>query len=337
MNHLLKKMSTYRRVVIDTLGDLSTVRADEKSFPALQDNEILVKMEFTTLNPSDYYTTMGGYPSNTFPTIIGLEGSGTVTQAGSDAYAQSLLHKRVAVRGPGTWSEYITSSADEVFPLLDSTTFEQAANLIVNPMTVALFMEIIKAGNHKAIIQNAAASALGKMLIRWGKLEGIHVVNLVRRQEQVDVLSALGTDLILNTSEENWKAKASELLKSVGGATIGFDAIAGSGTNELMELLENGSTLYTYGRLSGEDCKTAPRQIMMLGKTLKGLWLMPWLASKTREQRVEVGNLVQSLLGPVFHTDHSKTIHLGTVKDALINYKNESATNNKILVRTAFD
>jgi hypothetical protein len=61
-----------------------------------------------------------------------------------------------------------------------------------------------------------------------------------------------------------------------------------------------------------------------------------WLQRKTREQRVEVGNLVQSLLAPVFSIEHSKTIHLGDLKDALLNFKNESATNNKILVRTTF-
>lgn len=330
-------MATYRRIVADTLGDLNSVRIEERSFPVLEDNQVLVKMEYTTLNPSDYYTIMGRYPSSTSPTIVGLEGSGIVTQAGSDAYAQSLLNTKVAVRGPGTWSEYIVVPSDEVFPLLDSTPLDQAANLIVNPMTVALFMEIIKNGGHKVVIQNAAASALGKMLIRWSKIEGIHLVNLVRRSEQVDVLTSLGTDLVINTSEENWKTKANELIKKLGGATIGFDAIAGNATNELLELLEPGSTAYTYGRLSGEDCRTSPAQIMMFGKTLKGLWLMPYLNKKTREERVEVGNLVQNLLGPVFFTEHSKTVNLGQIKDVLLNYASESATNNKILVKIAFE
>lgn len=328
-------MSTYRRIVIDTLGDLSTLRSDEKEFPVLEENQVLVKMENSTLNPSDYYSAMGGYLTSHSPTVLGIEGSGTVTQAGTGEYAQSLLNKRVAVNGPGTWSEYLLASADNVFPLLDSTSFEQAANLIVNPMTVALFMDLIQTGNHKVVVQNAAASALGKMFVKWGKIEGIHLVNLVRRDEQAAILSELGTNLIINTSEENWRTKASELVKSLGGATIGFDAIAGSATNDILALLENGSTVYNYGQLSGEDCKAAPRHLMA-GKCLKGLWLTPWLQRKTREQRVEVGNLVQSLLAPVFSIEHSKTIHLGDLKDALLNFKNESATNNKILVRTTF-
>lgn len=337
MNVLLKKMSTYRRVVVDTLGDLNTLRFEERSFPVLEDNQVLVKMEYTTLNPSDYYTIMGRYPSSTSPTIVGLEGSGVVTQAGSNAYAQSLLNSKVAVRGPGTWSEYIVVPSDEVFPLLDSTSLDQAANLIVNPMTVAMFMEIIKNGGHKVVVQNAAASALGKMFVRWCKIEGIHLVNLVRRSEQVDILRSLGTDLVINTAEENWKSKAKEMIKSLGGATIGFDAIAGIATNEVMELLEPGSTAYTYGRLSGEDCMTSPAQIMMFGKTLKGLWLMPYLNKKTKEQRIEVGNLVQNLLAPVFFTEHSRTVNLGQIKDVLLNYKNESATNNKTLIKVAFE
>jgi len=329
-------MSTYRRIVIDTLGDLSTFRSDHKEFPVLGENQVLVKMQYSTLNPSDYYSAMGSYIGSSSPTVLGIEGSGIVAQAGTGEYAQSLLNKRVAVKGPGTWSEYLLASADDVFPLLDSTSLEQAANLIVNPMTVALFMDLIKTGNHKVVVQNAAASALGKMLVKWGIIEGIHIVNLVRRDEQAAILSEIGTNLIINTSEENWKTKALELVKSLGGATIGFDAIAGNGTNDLFALLENGSTVYNYGGLSGEDCKTASIHLM-LGKSLRGLWLTPWIDRKTRQQRIEVGNLVQSLLTPVFNIEHSKTIHLSDLKNALLNFKNESATNNKILVRTAFE
>ena len=64
---------------------------------------------------------------------------------------------------------------------------------------------------------------------------------------------------------------------------------------------------------------------------------MPWLSKKNFEERVQVGYQIQNLLSQVFVTEHSKTIHLGQIQDALINYKKESATNNKILLRTSFE
>lgn len=109
-------MSSYRRLVIDVPGDFSTLRDDEVQFPELLENEVLVKMEYSTVNPSDYYLAMGGYPGTFPPVSLGIEGSGTVTQAGSSEYAQSLINTRVAVRGRGSWGEYMKLDSDYVFP-----------------------------------------------------------------------------------------------------------------------------------------------------------------------------------------------------------------------------
>lgn len=330
-------MSTYRRIVVDKPGDLNTVRIQELPVPELAEDEVLIALEYSTVNPSDFQTASGRYPATELPVPIGLEGSGVVVKAGSGEYAQSLLNKRVAVNGRGTWADNIVTKADDVFPLLDSTPFEQAANLIVNPMTVALFVDIIRRDNLKVVIQNAAASALGKMLVRWGNIEGVAVVNLVRKEEQVQALQNIGAEYVVNTSLPDWKDTAKAILDKLGGALAGFDAIGGIASSDLMQLLSNGGTAYAYGSLSRQECITRQFDIMMLGKTLKGLWLMPWLKGKSREDRLQVGFYVQNLLEPVFKTEHSKTINLSQAQETLVNYEKESATNNKILLRTRFE
>ena len=87
-------MTSYRRLVIDVPGDFSTLREDEVQFSELLENEVLVKMEYSTVNPSDYHHAFGGYPGTFPPVPLGLEGSGTVTHAGSSEYAQSLINTR---------------------------------------------------------------------------------------------------------------------------------------------------------------------------------------------------------------------------------------------------
>ena len=326
-------MEKYRAVCIKNPGDLNTMNVDLLDFPELKQGELLVQMEYSTINPSDVSTAHGRYPTGQQPPyVIGLEGSGTVVKSGGGQEADSLVSKRVAVRGRGTWGEYTVASFDSVFPLLDSTTFEQAANLIVNPITVALFMDKIKTNSHKAAVQNAAASALGKMFIKWCKASGIPLVNLVRRQEQVDLLKAIGAEHVFNTSENDWKNKAKQVCDELG-VSAGFDAIAGSSTSDIAELLANGGAVYNYGRLSKQDAQMTAAALIFQRKSLEGLWLTRWISGKTCQERYEVGYLVQGLISDVLKTEHSRIISLEEVKDVVANYEESSSTNNKILIK----
>ncbi len=63
----------------------------------LKESEILVRMEYTTINPSDYLTILGNYPISSLPMFTEYEGSGTVVETGSSEYVQCLLNKRTAL------------------------------------------------------------------------------------------------------------------------------------------------------------------------------------------------------------------------------------------------
>ena len=72
---------------------------------------------------------------------------------------------------------------------------------LVNPLTALAFFEIAKKYKHKAIINNAAASALGRMLELLGKKRGITVINNVRNQKQAGMLRQLGSRYVLDSSD----------------------------------------------------------------------------------------------------------------------------------------
>ena len=325
-------VESYKAVRLSVPGDLSTLSIESIPVPRLSEGEVLVHMEYSAMNPSDIGTVFGKYPSGPPPLTPGIEGSGTVVLSGGSDLSNSLLNRRVSVSTRGTWAEYAVASASSVFPLLDSTTFEQAANLIVNPMTVAQFVEKIQKGGHRAAVQNAAASALGKMLNKWCKILGIPLVNLVRRQEQVDILRAIGAEHVFNTAEEGWKQRAKELCTGLG-ASIAFDAIAGEATGEIADLIGDGGVVYNYGALSGKSCSVGSMHLILQRKRFEGIWLTPWLFGKSYEDRMEVGNLVQGLIREVFETEHARVINLGQIHETLTNYNEASATNNKILIR----
>ena len=70
------------------------------------------------------------------------------------------------------------------------------------------------------------ASSLGIMLNKVCIKEGVALVNIVRKQEQVDLLTKLGAKFVVNSSSESFKK---DLYKAIDatGATLAFDAIGG--------------------------------------------------------------------------------------------------------------
>lgn len=269
-------ITSTKAAVLHQYGDIDSITIEDVPIPELQETQILIQMEAAPINVSDLMAVKGHYTQAPTPWILGFEGSGTVVSAGSHPYAQSLIGKRVStgvtVPGFGTWSEYLLTTAFSVFPLKDDVTFEEGASLIVNPMTVAYFVDKLKTGNHTSLVQNAAASQLGRQLIRWAKLLDITTVNLVRRQEQVDTLRALGAEHVFNTSEEGWKT-AAQALTSQLGTSIAFDAIAGLDTQHISDLIKEEGTVYVYGGLSGQPVHISPMSLIGGDKTIKGLWL----------------------------------------------------------------
>ena len=79
---------------------------------------------------------------------------------------------------------------------------------------------------HKALVHTAAASNLGQMLNKICLEQGVELVNIVRSQQQVDILKDIGAKIVLDSSSENFKAELYQAIDQTG-ATLAFDAIGG--------------------------------------------------------------------------------------------------------------
>ena len=98
----------------------------------------------------------------------------------------SLVNKRVAVASQtqwGTFAEYCIANTKSVIPIPDNLTFNQAACTFVNPFTVIAMLEVVKDADVKAVVHTAAASSLGRMMVRYFQENGVKVINIVRRPE----------------------------------------------------------------------------------------------------------------------------------------------------------
>ena len=160
------------------------------------------------------------------PMLAGNEGGGTVVAAGPDAKAQALLGKVVGFLSGDAYAQYRTVDASQCLPMLDGTDPADAAAAFVNPLTALGMVETMKAEGHTALLHTVGASNLGQMLNRICLDDGVGLVNIVRSQDQVDLLRKAGAEHVCNSSAESFRSDLEAALRATG-ATIAFDAIGG--------------------------------------------------------------------------------------------------------------
>lgn len=301
---------------------------------------VLVKVEASPINVSDLMSIQGGYVQRPLPRTVGNEGTGVVVASGGGELPDSLLNKRVSFvasgeAATGVWAEYAVAAAPACFVLNDDVTTEEAASLIVNPMTVALFLAKIREGGHKGVVQHAAASALGKMLVRWCNKESIPIVNIVRRQEQAELLHAIGATHVLVETEPNFHERLSQLCQELN-VTIGFDPVAGEATAELFAAIQDHGVVYVFGGLSGKPSTISPSLFISSSKRVEGLWLTRWLEPMDKSDKDKVSAEVQSLIHDILSTHYAQEFNLKTVKDAIA-YYSQNKTAGKALIRMKYE
>jgi len=149
--------------------------------PKLAVGQVLVKVQSASLLPSELFFFNGGRQKPAVPFIPGLEASGTVV-VGSSQWLGKRVHVYSSAKPYNqVWAEYAVFESEDCVELWDSTDFDQGALLSCNPLTVLYFKELLLRGKHRAAVQSAANSCLGRMLIRLCESMHLPLINIVRR------------------------------------------------------------------------------------------------------------------------------------------------------------
>ena len=242
------------RSLIKNSGELELSLVDVPT-PVPAEDQIVVRVEATPINPSDLglltgaadMTTAKASGTKEAPVItakvseaamramaarldqsmtVGNEGAGVVVETGTSEAAKALLGKTVGLIGGAMYAQYRVLKARDVLVLPEGTTPAEGASWFVNPLTALGMTETMRREGHKALVHTAAASNLGQMLNKICLKDRIGLVNIVRSQEQADILRKIGAKTIVDSSAAGFMDDLTQALVETG-ATIAFDAIGG--------------------------------------------------------------------------------------------------------------
>ena len=327
-------------VVFDRFGEPAEVLTLREVPPAeLGRGEVRVRMRASPVNPSDLLVVRGVYGRlPKLPATPGFEGVGVIDAVGPGWLAKLRGLKpgrRVAVLNGagGNWQESVVIPAKQAVPVPNDIPDEQVASFFVNPATALVMTQnVLRVPAGAWLLQNAAGSALGRMVIRLGKHAGFRTINVVRRREAIAELKQIGANEVLCSADEDIVARVQEIT-SGAGVPFALDAVGGRSGYDALRCLGRGGRMLVYGTLSGEPIPLELRVLMVGQKRVEGFWLSEWVRDQGIVSMLRLfRNLIRLLRADVLTTPVGASFPLAEVRDA-VRAAEQPGRGGKVLLR----
>jgi NADPH:quinone reductase-like Zn-dependent oxidoreductase len=174
---------------------------------------------------------------------------------------------------------------------------EDAASFFVNPYTAVGILDTAKNRGSNALIHTAAASQLGQMMVKLAPKVGMTIVNVVRRQDQAEMLAQIGAKHVV-VMKDGWEKELADLVKTLN-ITVAFECIAGDMTATVVSLMPAGSSTFLYGGLSEKAVSGLnPIDLIYHRKKLEGWMVRHWLLSGSPLAQLRRVRHAQALVNP---------------------------------------
>lgn len=333
-----------KAVQFESTGEPSEVlRCAERPVPVPKHGEVLVRMLASPINPSDLMFIRGRYTTPAAPPATpGFEGVGMVEQSGGGLRGMLFKGKRVIVlnRRGGNWADYAVVPSDQVIPCSKLLTIEQAATFFVNPATAwVMTQEVLNVRPGGWLLQTAAASSLGQMIVRLGQHCGFRTLNIVRREAQVEVLRKLGAEHVAIFDDK--RHSVDDLRAIIQGATgqptvdAAIDPVGGDTASAVVQCLGPGGRMLVYGTLSNAPMQFSPRTLMTVGSQVEGFWLGNFMSQVSLPFKLRLVRRITKLIrSGVLATEIRRTFPFDEIT-AAVQLAEDNAGAGKVLLQAS--
>ena len=246
--------------------------------PPVQPGSLRLRLTHRAINPSDLLTIRGYYGRlpQTLPVTPGNEAVGVIEAIGEGVQGFTLGQRVIPLGINTTWQEYVLAQPLQLIPVLDGISDQTAAQFVVNPITAwVMLTQSLQLEEGDWILQTAAGSTLGRLVLQIAQLKGYKTINFVRRQAQVQELLDLGADVVICTKDDDVIEQVKALTDGKG-VKAALDAVAGETGALAASCLRGGGTMLVYGALSMEPTPIQTGEMIFKGTTIQGFWLAYW-------------------------------------------------------------
>lgn len=270
-------MSTFRAMVIDQVDGKPKAGFRDLTLADLPDNDVLVKVEYSTLNYKDGLSITGkGRIARKFPMVAGADLAGTVVESSSPEWKAG---DKVVVNGWGMsetdWGGY--SGFQRVKPgwltrLPDAFTLEQSMAIGTAGYTAALCVNaledwgVIEKGGREVLV-TGAAGGVGSVAVALLASRGYTVTAATGRPETHDYLASLGATGFIDRA--SLAEKGGPLQKERWAGAV--DSVGSTTLANVLSQTVYGGAVAACGLAGGFDLPGTVMPHILRGVTLIGV------------------------------------------------------------------
>ncbi|WP_020614883.1 NADP-dependent oxidoreductase [Paenibacillus daejeonensis] len=283
-----------KAVVINQYGSKEELVEQEVNKPNAEANQVVVKLEATSINPIDWKLREGYLKQMfdwEFPIILGWDAAGVISEIGSHVTKWKVgdrVFSRPDTTRLGTYAEYTAIDEHLLAKVPDSITSEEAAAVPLAGLTAwqALFTHGNLKEGEKVLI-HAGAGGVGIYSIQLAKHAGAHVITTASEKNH-ELLYSLGADQVIDYKKENF----AEVIKDVD---LVFDTMGGEVAENSYKVLKpnTGRLISIVGQPNQDTAKA-------YNVSAKGIWLQPDGEQLQRMAELMEEKKLKSIVGATF-------------------------------------
>ena len=220
-------------------GHSDVLKLIETDAPAFNENEVLIKISATTVNPLDMKIREGYLQKEMpiqFPFIPGIEISGIVESTGKNVTRIKPGDEVYGTTYGGTYAGYITLNQELVALKPKNITFVEAAALAIPLATsYSLLIESAQLQHGQKILIHGASGGVGSVMVQMAKILGAYVI-VTASATDADRLKLMGADEVIDYKTQDF----TQLVKDVD---VVADLVGGETQNKSFVVLKTGGKL----------------------------------------------------------------------------------------------
>ncbi len=233
-------------IACDTPGPPDVLTIARGPVPQPKPDELLIRVVAAGINRPDIFQRQGHYPAPAGASpILGLEVAGEIVAVGADLPPAAIGRPVCALTNGGGYAEYVAVPAGQVLRLPHGYAMVQAAALPETSFTVwhNLFERGRLAAGQTALI-HGGSSGIGTTAIQYAKALGAHVITTAGSAEKCAACTALGADLAINYTDQDF-AEAVRAHTNGRGVNVILDMVGAPYLDRnLLSLAEDGTLVY---------------------------------------------------------------------------------------------
>jgi NADPH:quinone reductase-like Zn-dependent oxidoreductase len=311
-----------------------TLELEDFETAALKQDEVLLEIEASPINPADLNYIEGTYGIKPeLPSTAGIECCATVLESLSPNFQAG--DKVIPISKIGGWADHAVTHDRNLIRLPANIDPVQAAMLKVNPATAMLLLthfENLKPGDWVTL--NASNSGVGQCVASLAKEFGIQTVCFLRNLTLEPELKALGATHVFEDSSDGFDQAKQRLGKN--RAKLAFNAVGGDSALRLMKLLGKSGTHITYGAMARKPLTIPNGPLIFNDLRIRGLWVTQWMESCEQGELQETyTKLAEMTVSGALHQKVDSLFELSNFHKALQRIEAEERSGKVIFTKKA--